>query len=220
MILIEYKSTTDWARSVAKAVAFDLREVLKIKGEASLVVPGGSTPGPVLEILAEQELNWSNIVVIPSDERCVPSTSERSNERMIRNTLIRSKAKKSRLISLYSPDTKIDGTDEMVQSALPISVCFLGMGEDLHIASLFPDSPELPKAIARNAPNAVRVSAPSQPEARVTLSLNVIQSSKRTHVLFKGSAKRAALEKNKHRLDDRAVPVSFIAPAATFHCIE
>ena len=64
---------------VADRMASDLREELFAQGRASLCVPGGTTPGPVFDILSAVSLDWANIAVVLNDERWVGEDSPRSN---------------------------------------------------------------------------------------------------------------------------------------------
>ncbi|MCY4446296.1 MAG: 6-phosphogluconolactonase [Rhodobacteraceae bacterium] len=220
MNLITYKNTSYWGQSVAILIHSQLEYLISKKGKASLVVPGGTTPDPVFNALSNMELDWSKVIIIPSDERCVTLDSKRSNERMIRNSLLKNKAEGARLISLFQDQSSGEETNKQIRLLLPLSICLLGMGEDLHVASLFPDSDELSDAIAKDAPETVCVSVPSQPEQRITLSLNVLNSAQHTHLLFKGETKLKVFMQRGHDHNNPLAPVSFFTRQATVHYIE
>jgi 6-phosphogluconolactonase len=82
-----------------------------------------------------------------------------------------------------------------VQSYLPIDVLVLGMGADMHTASLFPGAPELAAALADDAPALLEITPPGQPEARLTLTAPVLRSASVIHILITGPEKLAALER-------------------------
>ena len=69
---------------VARALAARLASILKIaieqRGSASLIVSGGSSPVALFHALRQMPLDWSRVVVIPSDERVVPPDHPDSNE--------------------------------------------------------------------------------------------------------------------------------------------
>ena len=78
-------------RGLAELVADQLRAACAGKHRATLAVPGGTTPGPFLAALSEADLPWSEVTVIPTDERMVSEMSSRSNTRLIRETLMRNR---------------------------------------------------------------------------------------------------------------------------------
>lgn len=180
------------ARSLAELVADQLRAALAGKGRATLAVPGGTTPAPFLEALSEADLDWSEVTVLPTDERMVPESSHRSNARLIRETLLVNAAAEASFVALHEP--LLGSLAERVEAVMPIDVTVLGMGEDMHAASLFPDAPELSAALAEDAPDVLEVRPASQAEARLTLTAQALRRSGVIHILITGPGKLAALE--------------------------
>jgi 6-phosphogluconolactonase len=180
-------------RDLAELVADQLRAAHATKDRATLAVPGGTTPGPFLEALGQADLAWSEIRVMPTDERMVSEASPRSNARLIRETLLRGPAAAAHFLDLYEP--LLGARTARVAAALPLDVLVLGMGTDMHTASLFPGAPELAAALAPDAPPLVEIHPPDQPEARLTLSAPVIRGASVIHVLITGEDKLAALER-------------------------
>lgn len=185
-------------RGLAELVADQLRAALATKHRATLAVPGGTTPGPFLQALSGADLNWSEVTVMLTDERVVPELSPRSNTRLIRETLMRDRAAAARLLHFHAfgsgLEIILDAIRGRVAAALPLDVLVLGMGADMHTASLFPGAPELAAALAEDAPDIVAVHPPDQPEARLTLSAPVLRAAGVIHVLIAGADKLAALE--------------------------
>lgn len=180
-------------RDLAELVADQLRAAHASKDRATLAVPGGTTPGPFLEALSQADLAWQDIRVMPTDERMVSELSARSNARLIRETLLRGKAAAADFVDMYDP---IRGARRSrVAAALPIDVAVLGMGTDMHTASLFPGAPELAAALADDAPEILEIHAPGQPEARLTLTARVLRAASVIHVLITGADKLEALER-------------------------
>lgn len=179
-------------RDLAELVADQLRAAHASKGHATLAVPGGTTPAPFLVALAEADLAWADIRVMPTDERMVSELSPRSNARMIRETLLTGPAAAAHFVDMYEPI--IGARRARVAAALPIDVLVLGMGADMHTASLFPGAPELAAALAEDAPELVEVTPPGQPETRLTLSGPVLRGAGVIHILITGVDKVAALE--------------------------
>jgi 6-phosphogluconolactonase len=179
-------------RDLAELVADQLRAAHAGKGHATLAVPGGTTPGPFLKELSEADLVWKDIRVMPTDERMVSELSPRSNARLIRETLLTGPAAEAHFVDLYEP--LIGARPARVAAALPIDVLVLGMGADMHTASLFPGAPELAAALAEDAPELVEITPPGQPEARLTLTARVLRAAGVVHILITGADKVAALE--------------------------
>ncbi|PZQ52588.1 MAG: 6-phosphogluconolactonase [Rhodovulum sulfidophilum] len=186
-------------RGLAELVADQLRAALASKGRATLAVPGGTTPGPFLSALSEAELDWRDVTVMLTDERVVPEFSERSNTRLLRETLIQNEAAAAKLLHFHAAvsgiELVLDTIRARVAEALPLDVTVLGMGADMHTASLFPNAPELAEALSETAPDVVAVHPPDQPEARVTLSAPVLRGSDVIHILLTGPEKLAALDR-------------------------
>ena len=179
-------------RDLAELVADQLRAAHTSKGRATLAVPGGTTPGPFLSALSEADLAWADVSVLPTDERLVSERSPRSNARLIRETLLQNAAAVANLVPLHEP--LIGSLTARVEAALPIDVLVIGMGADMHTASLFPGAPELAAALAADAPVLMEITPPGQPEARLTLTAPVLRRASVIHILITGPEKLAALE--------------------------
>ena len=197
--MIEYTDRETQAVELARMVAGDLDAALKAKGKATLAVPGGTTPGPCLIALSNEDIDWANITVMLTDERFVPETSERSNTRLIRETLLQNKAAVASFVPFYKeaylPENVMDQLIGDVERALPLDVCVLGMGEDMHTASLFPGADRLDEALEVSAEALYPMRAPGAPETRMTLSAAALRDAAEIHLLINGEGKRVALNK-------------------------
>jgi len=199
MNLIEYADDEMLAIDLANRLAGELRATLKHEDRALFVVPGGSSPGPVFDDLCDADLDWSRVDVMLSDERWVPEVHVRSNTRMIRERLLVGRAAKANYLPLYAraeaPEAVLAEVESYILPRLPIAVLLLGMGEDMHTASLFPGADNLDMALSKDAPVLVPMRAPGAPEPRVTLSARVLNDAMSKHLVITGSAKRAALDR-------------------------
>ena len=208
---------------LADIIAGQLGDFLRRDGKATLSVPGGTTPGPIFDTLSGVDLDWANVAVVLTDERWVPESSERSNTRLVRQRLIRGRAAQARLVPLYAPaetpEEILPALEDGLRPHLPISVLLLGMGADMHTASLFPGADRLEEALSPNAPLLLPMRAEAAGEPRVTLTAPVLKGAFHTHILITGAEKRAALERAR-TLSPVEAPVRAVLDTATVHWAE
>lgn len=208
---------------LADRIASELRETVSMEGRASLCVPGGTTPGPMFDILSGVTLDWANIAVFLNDERWVSEDSPRSNMRLLRQRLVVDKAAKAVLVPLYAPtatpEEALAELGEAIAAHLPISVLLLGMGADMHTASLFPGADLLAEALAPDAPVLLPMRAEAAGEPRITLTAPVLAGAKNIHILITGAEKRAAIEAAA-ALSPLEAPVRVVLDHATVHWAE
>lgn len=220
MKLIEYADRDMLFINLAQQVAGEMENMLFHDETISLAVPGGTTPGPLFDNLSAAGLDWDRVAVLPTDERWVPEDSPRSNAGLIRERLITNRAAAATYLSLYAPapqpETGLDVVLERIANVLPLSVLVLGMGGDMHTASLFPGADRLSDALEASAPPLMAMRAPGAPEPRVTLTAPILQAAMNTHILITGSEKRDALEKAQTSTLQEA-PVRVVLDAATVH---
>lgn len=219
----EYPDREMMMLRVAQRIASELGESLRANGRATLSVPGGTTPGPVFDTLSGVELDWSQVSVVLNDERWVPEDSPRSNTRLLRERLLRDKAAQAKLIPLYAdfptPEGALEGVIEGLVPHLPVSVLLLGMGEDMHTASLFPGADNLEAALGADAPPLMAMRADSAGEPRITLTAPVLRAAVRVHVLITGAAKRDSIERAA-KLSPREAPIACVLDQAQVHWAE
>ena len=222
MQLKEYADAEMMMMHLADVLAGELRTALSLHDHASLAVPGGTTPGPIFDSLCGVDLDWSRIHVMLTDERWVPETSDRSNTRLLRQRLLTDKAAAAVYVPLYAdaetPEEKLDELSAGLAPVLPLSVALLGMGADMHTASIFPGADQLDRAL-HGDDLLVAMRAPGAPEPRITLSAKVLKDAMSLHIVIIGAEKRAALEKARHLTPEEA-PVAAVLPGAIVHWAE
>jgi len=197
--ILQYPDRDTLMENIAEDVATQLSDALDARGVATLAVPGGTTPAPFLEHLSKADLDWSNVRVMLTDERFVPETSDRSNTRLLRGTLLQNNAASAQLVPFYreaeTPEEVLESLTEAITAALPLDVCVLGMGADMHTASLFPEADRLEEGLDLNGTAVLLpMRAPGAPEPRLTLTASVLRSARNIHILITGPEKKAALE--------------------------
>ena len=216
-----YPSREDMAHQVAKRIAESMQARIDATGRVSVAVPGGTTPGPMLQALGQTNLAWDRVVVTLTDERWAPTSSSRSNQRLLGATLFQGAATAAQFVPLYSGATEPGLGMEAIcagleQSALPLDIAVLGMGEDMHTASLFPGAVGLTDALAAQAPPAIAINAPGAEEPRVTLSAAILRPAER-HILIQGATKRSALEQAVETGDPMQAPVCAVLDGSIVH---
>lgn len=221
MLFKDYKTSETLMQSLASTVEVELNNAIKNRGLATFVVPGGTTPKPFFNIIRDSDIEWEKITIFPTDERWVSMENSRSNARLIQRELLTGRASKANFVTLYKKNKTLDqgasSLAENISNYLPIDVLVLGMGVDMHTASLFPGSPGLALAQSMNAAEVVPVTPlDNSLEPRVTLSARVLEKAVNTHVLIIGLEKKNAVKEAEKR-EPASAPISQFLPNATVH---
>lgn len=221
MLFKDYKTSETLMQSLASTVEVELNNAIKNRGLATFVIPGGTTPKPFFNIIRDADIEWEKITIFPTDERWVSMENSRSNARLIQRELLTGRASKANFVTLYKKNKTLDqGASllaENISNYLPIDVLVLGMGVDMHTASLFPGSPGLALAQSMNAAEVVPVTPlDNSLEPRVTLSARALEKAVNTHVLIIGLEKKNAVKEAENR-EPASAPISQFLPNATVH---
>lgn len=219
----EYADRDMLSIDVANVLAGALKQALLHHDTVSFAVPGGTTPGPVFDDLCAADLEWDRVHVFPTDERWVAQDDPRSNARLICERLLTARAAAARFLPLYAPvadpEDVLADVETMLRPELPISVLLLGMGADMHTASLFPGAPGLESALAGDAP-ILSVQRPEHVDApRVTLNAHVLDGALSKHLVITGADKRDALERAMG-LPPEEAPINAVLSDMTVHWAE
>ena len=220
MSFIAYDDFGGLIAALTDAITTALARDIAQRGRASLALPGGDTPGPLYDALAARPLDWSAVTVMLTDERWVAEDHPRSNTAFLKSRLLTGAARDADFLPFYNElgmDVKvISSLSDQVSHHLPLSVLVLGMGEDMHCASLFPGASELPSAAAPDAPSLSAMTPQDGLEPRITLTVPALRSAGQTHILIKGDGKRAAWQRAA-QTDPTQAPVAHFIPHATTH---
>ena len=176
----------------------------------TLLLSGGSTPRSVYERLAASDLPWAEMECWFGDERCVPPSDERSNERMAREALLDRVSVRAHPMDGAACDA--EGYERQLRerfgsNGLPaFDLVFLGIGDDGHTASLFPGAPALEECERW----VVRVDLPPGTEPgvpRLSVTLPVLNAARVALFMVAGESKREALARLLHGDDIPAARV-------------
>lgn len=220
--LIEYPDREKLAVELADLMFGELRARLDRAPRAAMAVSGGTSPGPVFDALSQARLDWDRVDILLTDERWVPETSERSNTALLRQRLLVDRAAAARLVPLYrdgsDPEAALPHLTDGVAGCLPLDVVLLGMGSDMHTASLFPGADLLAEGLASDAPPVLPMRAPGAAEPRITLTAQVLNGAASKHVLIFGDEKRAALKAAEGKPAE-AAPINAVLSGAKVHWV-
>ncbi len=209
------------AAALAAAVAGQLRAGLAARGTASLVVSGGRSPVPFFAALRIMTLDWSRVWITLADERWVAADAPDSNERLLREHLLRDAAAAARFVPLKSAFASVEAGLAASSAALaaiprPYDVIVLGMGEDGHTASLFPGTSGLPAALAMDDPTLLAAITPlSAPHPRISLRLPALLAARAIHLPITGPAKLAVYRQALATTEPARLPIAFVLQQTT-----
>ncbi|MGF1462277.1 MAG: 6-phosphogluconolactonase [Maricaulaceae bacterium] len=221
--VIAHDDIQGWVRAAVESVTKALDDAFYARGAATMAVSGGSTPGPVYDKLCLADIEWYRVKVGLADERWIPLRDPASNERQVRERLLRHRAAAARFVAMKTPaPTPFDAepaVDARYREALaPLDVVILGMGADGHTASLFPGSLGLASALDPGGWRMVAaIDASECPVAgghllRMSLTLPALSQANRAVLLLRGEEKRRVFEAAMTQ-DRSDAPVRAVADA-------
>lgn len=211
--LREFRDRPALDAQMAEDVAAVLKAAIDARGAATLVVSGGSTPKGFFQALAGKAMNWSKVTVTLADDRWVSPDHSDSNDRLVREHLLRGHAKAANFIPLVTkdlhPQTAVDVVAHELSHLGTLDVTILGMGGDGHFASLFPGSKTLEAGLAMDtASPVIAVDPPKAPHARMSMTLPRLLNSRHLLLHIVGDEKRAVLNEALTTKDPRNLPVA------------
>jgi 6-phosphogluconolactonase len=174
-----------------------------------VALAGGSTPRRAYELAASLEPDWSRVSAWFGDERCVPPDDERSNNRLVRESLVAGleRAPFLRSVPTELPPAEAAASYATALEGIVLDLAFLGLGPDGHTASLFPSAPSLDEDDAR----AVAVPAGLPPWIeRVTMTIPTLSAAREVVFLAVGADKADAARRAFAEPPSRATPASLV----------
>jgi len=177
-------------------IKFIISEDIIKFGKAKILLSGGSTPGGLYHKLSAIQLDWSKVIVGLVDERFVKNSSDFSNEKLVKTCFLINEAKNATFIPMiFSADNEalnLLRTNESYTIFNDASVIILGMGEDGHTASLFPNDSDSTRAMDSEQ-NIFFTNSPSNPTRRITCTPKLLLSSKNIFLMLTGENKKEVL---------------------------
>ena len=202
-----------------------LKTLSENKKNISIALSGGSTPLPILSILKEYKLNWEYFNFFMVDERNVSISSSSSNYGNIKKVFFRdvNSSSHSMINDNYSIEECAINYEKLLCSKIPLGknnlpvfdLILLGIGDDGHTASLFPDT----KGLNESKKLVIKNSVPQLNTERITLTYPVILNASKIIILAKGAAKDKILKEIKMGKGDHYPIASIINSNVDTTCI-
>ena len=177
-------------------------------GVFKLVLAGGTTPVKVYRLLAQADANWAKWVIYYGDERCLPRDHEERNSLMVDQVLLRHvNIPANQVHDIPAELGNVEGAKAYAKTLVGVptfDIVLLGLGEDGHTASLFPNH------AVDNSADAVPVfNSPKPPAERVTMSQNRLNNTREVIFIVTGAGKQEAVDNWRNGV---AIPATLIAP--------
>jgi 6-phosphogluconolactonase len=191
------------ARTCAERVVTAIDTARSERSVAHIALAGGRTPARTYELLAELVDDWSDVHLWFGDERCVPLDDPDSNDTLVRRSLLeqlpddpahRPIVHAVRGAGAGDPAAAAADYERELRAVIPgdpptLDLALLGLGEDGHTASLFPDDP----ALEEHERLCIAVHGRKPPFERVTLTLPLLRATRAIVVLTAGAGKAWAV---------------------------
>ncbi len=212
MNIIKYENPQAMAKSIAKLLKEKVADKAAKGEQFYLAVSGGSTPKTLFELLAKdysESISWNNLRFYWVDERCVASNDADSNYGVVKELLFNNieinNSQIERMIGENNPSEEASRYSDILSSQLPsknytpeFDLILLGMGDDGHTASIFPNQLDLLKS-EHNCEVGIH---PTSGQKRVTLTSKVINNANETIFLVTGKNKAQILKEIINKEDN------------------
>ena len=202
-----FSSVDGLASELATRIAGNLRSAVDNFGVARILLSGGSTPWPVYAQLSQLELPWRSVELGLVDERFVPATSEYSNERNIRGSILQGSGSSASFFSMVQHTNNASENLTQIRRdyerfSQRTDVVILGMGTDGHTASLFPGDAASEALLETSETGVFTTNAPNVPKERITCSSALLLQATHIYLLISGQEKWDVLQ-----LGDSSLPI-------------
>ena len=209
---LEQKELID---TLSSKIIDNLQEAIQNKGSASLLVSGGSTPKPLFEKLSSFDIPWDKVKIALCDERWIDKNHKDSNEKLVRDSLLVNFAAKAQFISMYQEYLDIEDAQDVCsdiyeKELFPFDVLILGMGNDGHTASLFPNNIKLKEALETTKGFCICMKPDTAPYERMSLTKTAILSATNIYLHFEGVEKQNVYKKVLEGASSNDMPVAAI----------
>jgi len=203
-----FNSQDEINQATVKRILQAANDAIKQRGSFLMVLAGGSPPKSVYQLLAKEQADWENWHIYHNDDRCLPVDHPERNSKMAREAWLNHVAiPPSQIHDIPAELGNIEGAKAYAKTLAGVrafDMVILGLGEDGHTASLFPDH------AVDNSADAVPVfDSPKPPAHRVTISQSRLNDKHGVIFLVTGAGKQDAVNR---WLAGESIPATLIAP--------
>jgi 6-phosphogluconolactonase len=182
MTIKKFDSKNELEITLVAAIVSEISAAIELYGDARILVSGGGTPLPLYRLLSAANVEWSKVKIGLVDERFVPLESEFNNGSQIQQAFFHATAKSATFIGMVQNSADLSENMELVNENYQLFLdrtdfTLLGMGEDGHTASLFPNDPESEAILMSDALGIFPTKAPNYPFQRITCSKQTLLNS-------------------------------------------
>jgi 6-phosphogluconolactonase len=217
-----YRDTTALEQNAAEEIASVIMGAVKDRGVCFVALSGGETPRQIYRRLGREPLkdriDWTRVHLFFSDERSVPPNDSQSNYGMVERSLLSwiniprenvHRMKGETDPSLAAAEYEKEVRNTLGQEPSRFDLVLLGMGEDGHVASLFPHTNVLDEKTAIVSPN----KNPDQNIQRVTLTFPIINNAREILFLVSGRRKASIVQRVLGTIKPtKDIPATMIRP--------
>ena len=194
---------------IAQVITQALSDTIAQKGNGRIAFPGGRSAVELMSELSHASIDWSSVSVTLVDERAVDETSDASNAALVKSTLCQNAAETATFEPMFIRDNAQQSADQLNQQDSPLDIAVLGMGDDGHFASLFPDEIAVP-GLADGQRGFVATGAVGSPSVpRISMTLGQILSAQLVVLLVSSDAKKDKVLDGLKSVDSMN-PVSYL----------
>ncbi len=214
-LIIENTEANKLSIQLGMFICEKINEAIKDKNQASLVLSGGSTPKFLFQFLSEQDIPWKKVTITLADERCIAASDSTNNGKMIRQSLLKGFATNAKFLSLYDETTTEseaieNATSTLSNISLPYDVVILGMGDDGHTASIFPQANNVEEALdLSNEKICMLVDPVTTTPLRITQTRRQLLNTRHLILHFFSDTKRILLDELLNKNASYTFPISY-----------
>jgi len=205
------ETAQDVAKTACELIVSTAQKLLLKKQQFNIVLAGGTTPEHVYSLLAKENCDWKSWHIYLGDERCYPANHPERNSQMVERIFLNKVSIPKENIHFIPAELGAEQAAityrKVVNDVLPFDMVLLGMGEDGHTASLFPEHNYSDMLAVEAVFN-----APKNPPERVSLAFNSLSSNNNLIIMVTGKSKQEAVKKWKNGKD---LPVARISSKGT-----